>query len=339
MKYRILLILAVLAAASPIAADSINTEASEDNSNRNFSYNETLFLASSGGETVLGSALSQSGALVEAEKFNGTTIRKLEDKGQYLDIEALNQTYLAFVHRDLTKNGVESQLVIRNRNNDNLSRNFSIKTSITDVEKHRGRYVFANSTGIHTIDNTSETLQDLDLPNSSEVTDLEIRDNFTVLSTSNPDQIIIRESGSQQSFNVTGPRDIQIIDTGARISILVAQERRVAEYRVTDGNLTEAWTFTGLESGKAVHRLPNNNTVIADEDQVFAVNRTGHELWSRDMESVSDIEHGSKKAFSLESQEIKEEEPSYWAPDRVNRSKVETGFLEELIRSTFSLLL
>lgn len=331
MKYRLLLIFAVVAAASPIAADTIET--GEKLSMENLTYNNSILLSSTGGETVLSSTLSERGGVFVSDRTNGmyTQLRK----GHVQDLEQLNRTHVAYVSRNLTGDGIDSRFRIENFETGELLRDINISRDVNDVERRGSEYMFANSSGVYAVGNTSEKIASLYLDDEAEVVDMEFSGNSTVLATQEPDQVAVQGRNYNKIFNISRPEDMQLI--GLRpLNILVIHESKVIEYKETDEGLEEVWRYSGLENGRAVNRLPDNTTVIADQNSVFAVNSSGEEIWKKQFFSTSDIESSGDKAYSLEGSSSGVEVDSYWTSKENRTEEVQVGFIEGLLQASFN---
>lgn len=334
MKYRLLLIFAVLAAASPIAADTIESE--EEISPENLTYNNSVLLASSGGETVLSSTLSESGGIFTADRSNGT-YTQLEE-GHIQDVERINRTHIAHISRNLTGEGIDSVFRIRDMETKETVRETNISREVNDIERTGNEYRFANSSGIYAVANQTEPVTSPDIDEEAEVTDLEFFDNTTILATSGPDQIIVRDGNSSRRFNISRPEDIQVIGLKP-VNVLAVHESQVVEYKKTGEGLEKVWSYSGLENGRAVDRLPDNTTIIADQNSVFAVNSSGEEIWKKQFFSTSDIESGGRKAYSLEGHSSGVEVDSYWTSTENRTEETQLGFIEGLLQAGFNSIL
>lgn len=331
MKYRLLLIFAVVAAASPIAADSL--ESDEGFSLQNMTYNNSVLLASSGGETVLSSTLSERGGIFAAERANGTQAQIRE--GHIQDVEIVNKTHLAYISGNLTSGGIHSQFRVENRETGETVREVNTSREVNDIERLGPEYRFANSSGVYSVDNQSEPVTALDLDEDTEVTDIEFSDNSTVLATQGPDQIMVRSENSSRSFNISEPRDIQLIELRP-LNVLVVHDSEIIEYRESNDSLEEVWSYSGLEDGRAVNRLPDNTTIIADRDTVSAVNSSGEEVWEKEFFSASDIETPDREVYSLEGSDPGTDIDSYWSPNTEKTGEARLGILEGFLQAGFS---
>lgn len=324
MKYRILLVLAVLSAASPIAADSI--EEINTNSETNISSDNLLYMASSGGETALGSALSEEGEIFTAEAANGTKASQLSSEGHYRDIEILNKSQIAYTYREFTAKGLNSSIVFYNTTNRSQISNITVENSVNDMELVKEKIFISNTTTIHRAGESDEKLVNLNLSEDTKINDFEASGNTTIISLSNPEKLVIFRSNQRTEYNISEALDIQIIDTRP-VKILAVHDEKASEY-IARENLSEVWSYRGLDQGLAVSRLENNETIISDSSEVLAVNSTGSEIWRMEKSDISDIEHGSEEIYSLEGRVQSEEAESYWTPSSTAESRDEEGFIE-----------
>jgi len=324
----------VVAAASPIAAENIGSE--KEISPETPTYSNSVLLASSGGKTALSSRLSERGGIFVADRSNGTQA-KIEE-GHVQDVEKKNSTHIAYISRNLTGEGIRSMFRIRDMETEKTVSETNISREVNDIEKYGAQFRFANSSGIYTVANQTEPVSSTDIDEEAEVRDLEFFDNTSILATSGPDQIIVRDRNSSTRFNVSRPEDIQII--GLRpLNILIVHESRVVEYKSLGKGLEEVWSYSGLDNGRAVNRLSDNTTIIAERNSVFAVNSSGEEIWKKQFFSASDIEGSSKKAYSLEGHSSGVEVDSYWSPGKETPERRWPGFLEGLFEADFSSIL
>ena len=330
MKYRLLLVFAVLAAASPIAADTFE---SEESSLENLTYSNSVLLASSGGETVLSSTLSERGGIYAADRENGTQAQL--EEGHIQDVEWINSTHLAYVSSNLTSNGIDSVFRVENRETGETVRESNISRNVNDIERVGPEYRFANSSGIYTVADQKEAFTSLNIDEEAEVTDLEFFKNATVLATQDPDQIIIREENSSRSFNISQPEDLQVIGLEP-VTVLVAHDSRVVEYKESGEGLEDVWSYSGLDDGRAVNRLSDNTTIIAERNSVFAVNSSGDEVWETEFFSASDIESPDREVYSFEGVESGTDIDSYWSPSNQRTDKAQLGFIEGLLQAGFN---
>ncbi|WEL23855.1 hypothetical protein [Candidatus Nanohalovita haloferacivicina] len=327
MKYRILLVLAVLSAASPIAADSI--EEINTNSTTNISSDNTIYMASSGGETALGSALSEEGEIFTAEAANGTKVSQLSSEGHYRDIEILNNSQIAYTYREFTSKGLKSSIIFYNTTNRSQIRNITAENSVNDLEIVNEKIFISNTTSIHRAGEPDEKLVNLNLSEDREINNFEARGDTTFISLSNPGKLVVFRNDQRTEYNMSEASDIQIIDTSP-VKILAVHDEKASEY-IARENLSEVWSYRGLDQGLAVSRLENNETIISDSSEVLAVNSTGSEIWSMEKSDISDIEHRSEKVYSLEGKVQSEEAESYWTPSSTAESRDEEGFIEGIV--------
>jgi hypothetical protein len=118
--------------------------------------------------------------------------------------------------------------------------------------------------------------------------------------------------------------------------VLVVHDSEVVEYRESDGSLEEVWSYSGLEDGRAVNRLSDNTTIIADRNTVLAVNASGEEIWEKEFFSASDIETADNEVYSLEGRDSGTDIDSYWSPTNQRKEEAHPGFLEGLLQTGFN---
>lgn len=321
----------MIAAASPIAADRL--ESGENSSMQNLTYNNSILLASSGGETVLSSTLSEAGGIFSTARANGTRVQLRE--GYVQDAEIVNDTRLAYIFRNLTSEGIEAKFRIENRKTGERVKEFSISREVNDVERVGDRYYFGNSSGVYPVENQSNPVTDLELEDEADVVDIEFSGNSTLLATQGPNQIIVKDRDSSKRFNISRPEDMQLIDLDP-LNILVVHNSEVVEYRELNGSLEKVWSYSGLENGRAVNRLPNNNTIIADRNTVSSVNSSGEEVWEKKFFSASDIESHGDKVYSLANADSGADIDSYWSPSIHERDKAQLGILKGFLQARFN---